>query len=150
MSVAPEAGEGQTASGRVPDLQLCAAFRRAALTRIDWPQVNGLNNVEWDAVELPSQLLENWCWEEEILGRYARHYKDGNPMPDELKDRLLKSRTFHKALFLVRQLEYAICDIRLHLEYDPEIPANPLQVLDQVREQVAVVPVPEGCRGARA
>jgi oligopeptidase A len=113
------------------------------LTRIDWPQVNGLNNVEWDAVELPSQLLENWCWEEEILGRYARHYKDGNPMPDELKDRLLKSRTFHKALFLVRQLEYAICDIRLHLEYDPETPANPLQVLDQVREKVAVVPVPE-------
>lgn len=113
------------------------------LTEIDWPQVNGLNNVEWDAVELPSQLLENWCWEDEILSRYARHYRSGKPMPEELKSRLLKSRHFQKALFLVRQLEYALCDLRLHLEYDPGKPANPLDVLQQIRTQVSVVPVPE-------
>ncbi len=113
------------------------------LTEIEWPQVNGINSVEWDAVELPSQLLENWCWEEKILSRFARHYADGKPLPADLKDRLLRSRNFQKALFLVRQLEYAICDFRLHLDYDPEDPADPLDVLGRVRSQISVVPVPE-------
>jgi oligopeptidase A len=113
------------------------------LTVIEWPQVNGINNVEWDAVELPSQLFENWCWEDEILSKFARHYQTGQAMPGELKDRLLRSRYFQKALFLVRQLEYAICDFRLHLEYDPDQPRSPLDVLTEVREQVAVIPVPE-------
>jgi oligopeptidase A len=113
------------------------------LTEIDWPQVNGINSVEWDAVELPSQLMENWCWEDEILSRFAHHYQDDKPMPEDLKDRLLRSRNFQKALFLLRQLEYAMCDMRLHLEYDPENPANPLDVLDEIRSQVSVVPVPE-------
>jgi len=113
------------------------------LTEIQWPQVNGINNVEWDAVELPSQLLENWCWEEDILSGYARHYQTGEALPAELKDRLLRSRHFQKALFLVRQLEYAICDLRLHLDYDPENPANPLAVLSDIRDRVSVIPVPE-------
>jgi oligopeptidase A len=113
------------------------------LTEIDWPQVNGINGIEWDAVELPSQLLENWCWEKEVLTRFARHYLDGKPMPEDLQDRLERSRNFQKALFLVRQLEYAICDLRLHLEYDPENPANPQDILDEVRDRVSVVPVPE-------
>lgn len=112
------------------------------VTVIDWPQVNGINNVEWDAVELPSQLLENWCWEEELLLRYARHYRTGECIPEELMQRLKRSRHFQKALFLVRQLEYGICDLRLHLDYDPDKPADPLDVLSAVREQVAVVPVP--------
>lgn len=113
------------------------------LTEVEWPQVNGINGVEWDAVELPSQLMENWCWEEQILSRFARHYQDGTPMPADLKDRLLRSKNFQKALFLVRQLEYALCDLRLHLEYDPESPANPLDVLGEIRAEVSVVPVPE-------
>jgi len=112
------------------------------LTEIEWPQVNGINSVEWDAVELPSQLLENWCWEDEILTRFARHYQSGHAMPEELKDRLLRSRSFQKALFLVRQLEYALCDLHLHLDYDPENPANPLVVLEAIRQEVSVVPVP--------
>jgi oligopeptidase A len=112
------------------------------LTEIDWPQVSGINNVEWDAVELPSQLLENWCWEEKILSTYARHYQTGKSIPAEMMDRLLRSRSFQKALFLVRQLEYAICDLRLHLDYDPENPDNPLDVLEEIRQQIAVVPVP--------
>ena len=112
------------------------------LTEIDWPQINGINNVEWDAVELPSQLLENWCWEDELLSRFALHYQTGEPMPQDLKQRLLRSRHFQKALFLVRQLEYAMCDMRLHLEYDPDKPAAPQDVLEAVRAQVAVVPVP--------
>ncbi|MGD2128010.1 MAG: M3 family metallopeptidase [Lysobacterales bacterium] len=113
------------------------------LTTIDWPQVNGINGVEWDAVELPSQLLENWCWEEVILSRYARHYETDEPLPEDLKRRLLRSHRFQKALFLMRQLEYAICDLRLHLDYDPENPADPLAVIEEVRRQVAIVPVPE-------
>ncbi len=113
------------------------------LTVIEWPQVNGINNVEWDAVELPSQLFENWCWEDEILSKFARHYQTGLQMPRELKERLLRSRHFQKALFLVRQLEYARCDLILHLEYDPENPRDPLDVLQQCREQLAVIPVPE-------
>jgi len=110
---------------------------------IEWPQVNGINNVEWDAVELPSQLLENWCWEDEILARFARHHKTGQEMPADLKSRLLRSRHFQKAIVLVRQLEYAICDLRLHLEYDPDHPRGPQEVLDEVRAQLAVIPVPD-------
>ncbi len=112
------------------------------LTEIDWPQVNGINNVEWDAVELPSQLFENWCWEEDILAGYARHFQSGKAMPEELKKRLLRSRHFLKSLFLVRQLEYAICDLRLHLEFDAERPANPQDVLEDIRRKIAVIPVP--------
>lgn len=113
------------------------------LAEIDWPQVNGINNVEWDAVELPSQLLENWCWEEGILSRFARHHQSGESLPGDLKARLLRSRHFQKALFLVRQLEYGICDLKLHLDYDPDNPADPLDVINAVRSEVAVVPVPE-------
>jgi oligopeptidase A len=113
------------------------------LTEIDWPQVNGISNVEWDAVELPSQLFENWCWSEEMLSAYAHHYLTNEKLPRDLMRRLLRSHRFQKALFLVRQLEYAICDLRLHLEYDPERPLDPLVVLGEVREQVAVVPLPE-------
>jgi oligopeptidase A len=113
------------------------------LTEIDWPQVNGINNVEWDAVELPSQLFENWCWSEQILSAYAHHHQTDEPLPQNLMRRLLRSHRFQKALFLVRQLEYAICDLRLHLEYDPDHPADPQALLQEIREQVAVVPVPE-------
>jgi oligopeptidase A len=113
------------------------------LTEIDWPQINGISNVEWDAVELPSQLLENWCWTDQVLASYARHYQTGEPMPEALKMRLLRSRSFQGALFLVRQLEYALCDFRLHLEYDPEHPVNPQDLLREIRADLAVVPVPE-------
>jgi len=113
------------------------------LTEVDWPQINGISNVEWDAVELPSQLLENWCWEEELLSAFARHYQTGEALPAELKDRLLRSHHFQKALMLVRQLEYAMCDLRLHMEYDPENPRDPQEVMREVRAEVAVLPVPD-------
>jgi oligopeptidase A len=113
------------------------------LTEIDWPQINGIHNVEWDAVELPSQLLENWCWEEHLLDGFARHYETGEPLPGELKQRLLRSRHFHKAMMMVRQLEYALCDLRLHLEYAPAAPRDPLDVLREVREQCSVVVTPD-------
>jgi len=113
------------------------------LTTIEWPQVNGINNVEWDAVELPSQLLENWSWENEILVRFTRHYQTGEAMPAELKDRLLRSRKFQKALTLVRQLEFALIDMRLHIEYDPDQPRSSLDLVKEVRAPLAVLEVPE-------
>jgi oligopeptidase A len=113
------------------------------LTEVDWPQINGIHNVEWDAVELPSQLLENWCWEEHLLDGFARHYQTGEPLPNDLKQRLLRSQRFQKAMMLVRQLEYALCDLRLHLEYDPVTPRDPLELLREVREQCSVVITPD-------
>ena len=113
------------------------------LTEIDWPQVNGITNVEWDAVELPSQLLEYWCWEDEVLSTFARHFRSDEKMPAELKNRLLRSHHFQKALLLVRQLEFALTDLRLHLDYDPDRPADPLEVMRQVRSEVAIFPVPD-------
>jgi len=113
------------------------------MTEVVWPQINGLSNVEWDAVELPSQLLENWCWEEQLLDGFARHYSTGEPLPEDLKQRLLRSRSFQKATQLMRQLEYALCDFRLHLEYDPEQPRDCLDLLAEIRQQYGLVEVPD-------
>lgn len=113
------------------------------LTEVEWPQINGISNVEWDAVELPSQLLENWCWEEHLLDGFARHYQTDQAMPPELKRRLLRSQHFHKAMVLTRQLEYAVFDLRLHLEYVPENPPDPLVLLAEVRKQYSVVATPD-------
>lgn len=113
------------------------------LTTVDWPQINGISNVEWDAVELPSQLFENWGWGDEFLARFARHFQSGEPLPEELRLRMRRARTFQKALVLVKQLEYALVDLRLHSEFSPTAPPNPLKVLEAVRAEVAVVPVPD-------
>lgn len=113
------------------------------LTEVDWPQINGLNNVEWDAVELPSQLFENWCWEEALLDGFAHHYVDGAAMPADLKQRLLRSRSFQKATQLMRQLEYALCDYRMHREYDAEQPRDPVDLLKEVRQQYGLLKIPE-------
>jgi len=113
------------------------------LTDVVWPQINGINNVEWDAVELPSQLMENWCWEEALLDGFARHYATGEALPADLKQRLLRSRNFQKATHLMRQLEFALGDFRLHLEYDAEHPRNPWELFEQVRQQYGLLEVPE-------
>lgn len=113
------------------------------LTEIEWPQVNGIANVEWDAVEMPSQLLENWCWEEHLLDGFARHYETREPLPEDLKRRLLRSHRFQKATMLMRQLEYALTDFRLHREYDPDRPRDPLDLVHEIRARCALVPVPE-------
>ena len=112
------------------------------LTRIDYPQVGGIHGVEWDAVELPSQILENWCWEKSALDSFARHYQTGEPLPGELFDRMHAARRFQKAMMLVRQLEFALTDMHLHLDYNPRNPVDPGTVLDQVRQRVAVIPAP--------
>ena len=108
------------------------------LTKVDYPGVAGINGVPWDAVELPSQFMENWCWEREALDLIGGHYKTGEKISDELFNKLSASKTFQSAMQMVRQLEFAIFDFRLHLEYRGQ-PVNIQDLVDEVRSQVAVV-----------
>lgn len=112
------------------------------LTEIALPSIGGIDGVEWDAVELPSQFMENFGWNREALDLFARHWRTGEKLPEELFQRMLAARHFHASLFLVRQLEFALFDFSLHLEYDPEQGARTLAVLDEVRKQVAVLRPP--------
>ncbi|MCQ4165886.1 M3 family metallopeptidase [Tahibacter harae] len=120
------------------------------LTEIDYPGISGISGVEWDAVELPSQFLENFCWQRETLDLFARHYQTGAPLPQELFERMLAARHFQAGMFLVRQLEFGLFDFRLHLEYDPARGGRVNEILQQVREQVAVVRPPAWQRFAHS
>ncbi len=104
--------------------------------------VSGINGVEWDAVELPSQFLENWCWEADALGFISGHVDTGEPLPAELLDRLLAARTFQAAMQTVRQLEFSLFDFRLHLEWGRQDFESVQSLLDTVREEVAVLQPP--------
>ncbi len=112
------------------------------LTEIALPSIGGIDGVEWDAVELPSQFMENFGWNREALDLFARHWQTGERLPDELFQRMLAARHFQAGLFLVRQLEFALFDFLLHLEYDPDQGARTLAVLAEVRKQVAVLHPP--------
>ncbi len=112
------------------------------LTLVDYPSVSGINGVAWDAVELPSQFMENWCWEEESIQLISGHYHSGEKLPSELLARLRAARNFQSGMQMVRQLEFAIFDFRLHLEYSPEQGARIYPLLDEVRQQVAVLKPP--------
>jgi oligopeptidase A len=112
------------------------------LTEVDFPGVAGISGVEWDAVELPSQFMENFGWQREALALFARHWQTGAALPDELFARMQSARHFHAGLFLVRQLELALFDFRLHLEYDPARGARALELLAEVRREVAVITPP--------
>ncbi|MGA7439900.1 MAG: M3 family metallopeptidase [Luteibacter sp.] len=112
------------------------------LTEVDIPSVGGIEGVEWDAVELPSQFMENFAWDRDALGLFAKHYQTGEALPDELYERMLKARHFHTGMFLVRQLEFGLFDFRLHLEYDPVKGARPMEVLEEVRKEVSVLHPP--------
>ncbi len=112
------------------------------LTRVDTPSVAGINGVAWDAVELPSQFMENWCWERDALALISAHYQSGEVLPQPLLQRLHAARNFHSALRLLRQLEFALVDMRLHYGFDPTPEADPYHIAQQVREQVAVVVPP--------
>ncbi|QKT03683.1 oligopeptidase A [Ectothiorhodospiraceae bacterium 2226] len=113
------------------------------LTRVDYAPVSGINGVPWDAVELPSQFMENWCWEYEALALISGHVESGEPLPRELFDKLRAARNFQSAMKTVRQLEFALFDFRLHHEYHPAWQGRYVQpLLDDVRDKLAVVPVP--------
>ncbi|MFL9628573.1 oligopeptidase A [Aeromonas jandaei] len=112
------------------------------LTRIDVAGVAGINGVAWDAVELPSQFLENWCWESEALAFISGHYETGEPLPADLLEKMLTARNFQAAMQMLRQLEFALFDFRLHQEFDPAKPDQIPALLGEVRSQVAVMTPP--------
>ncbi len=120
------------------------------LTKVDYPAVAGINGVAWDAVELPSQFMENFCWEREVLDLFAAHYETGEKIPDDLYERMRAAKNFQSGMMMVRQLEFALFDFRIHLEYDPEKGGRIYEILDQVRDEVAVIRPPTWNRFAHA
>jgi len=109
------------------------------LTQVDHISVSGINGVAWDAVELPSQFMENWCWEREAINLIAAHYQTGEPMPDDLYQRMYNAKNFQAGMIMVRQLEFSLFDFRIHGEYEPAKGGRIQQILDEVRDEVAVV-----------
>lgn len=114
------------------------------LTEVDCASVSGIAGVEWDAVELPSQFLENWCWDAEVIGWISGHYQTGESLPREQLEKLLAAKNFQSGWQMVRQLEFSLFDWRLHWHYQAGIDVQ--QVLDQVRAEVAVMIPPASNR----
>jgi oligopeptidase A len=104
--------------------------------------VSGINGVAWDAVELPSQFMENWCWEKEALAFISGHFETDEPLPEELLSKMLAAKNFHSAMAMVRQLEFALFDFRLHIEWAKSGTLSVQALADEVRSQVAVVVSP--------
>ncbi len=104
--------------------------------------VSGINGVEWDAVELPSQFMENFCWEWAVLRDMSAHVDSGEPLPRALFDKMHAAKNFQSGLHTVRQLEFSLFDLRLHSDFDPRGERTPLQLLEQIRDQVAVLRPP--------
>ena len=108
------------------------------LTRVDYVGVSGLHGVEWDAVELPSQFMENFCWEWEVLAHMTAHVDSGEPLPRALYDKMLAAKNFQSGMQTVRQLEFSLFDMHLHYDFDVAASKTPQQLLDEIRSRVAV------------
>ncbi|MSP28179.1 MAG: oligopeptidase A [Methylococcales bacterium] len=109
------------------------------VTQIDYLGVSGINGVEWDAVELPSQFMENWCWDKEALALISGHYQTGEPLPDTLFDKMIAAKNFQAGMQMARQLEFSLFDFRIHLDFDIEKGGRIYETLEKVRSQVAVM-----------
>ena len=110
------------------------------LTRVAYPSLAGINGVAWDAVELPSQFLENYAWHEGVLAEISAPHVTGEPLPVDRQRQLIATRSFHAGLATMRQIEFALFDFRLHAEYTAARGGRVLETLDEVRDEVAVVP----------
>lgn len=113
------------------------------LTRIEEPGVAGISGVEWDAVELPSQFMENFGWEWNVLSAMTAHIDNGQPLPRSLYDKMVAARNFQSGLQMLRQIEFSLFDMRLHSDYDPHGGQTVLELLNEVRDEVAVVRPPD-------
>lgn len=111
------------------------------LTQVDYFSAAGLNGVEWDAVELPSQFMENWAWEWDIVKEISKNIDTGEHLPKATFDRLLESKNFQSAMFLLRQLEFSIFDLRIHENAPEDQNRSAHDILQEVRKQTAVVPI---------
>ena len=116
------------------------------LTQVNERDVSGISGVEWDAVELPSQFMENFCWEWSVLSQMTAHVDTGEPLPRALFDKMLAAKNFQSGMQTLRQIEFALFDMLLHTEHDPAADIMPL--LTQVRQEVAVLHPPTWSRTA--
>jgi oligopeptidase A len=112
------------------------------LTRVEDLGVSGINGVEWDAVELPSQFMENFAWEWEVLSHMTRHVDTGAPLPRALYERMIAAKNFQSGLAMLRQIEFAVFDMRLHSEFDPASGRSARELLEEVRDRIAVLKPP--------
>ena len=113
------------------------------LTQVDAAPVAGINGVAWDAVELPSQFLENWCYEEEALSFISGHFETGEPLPKELLDKLLAAKNYNSGMQMLRQIEFSLFDFKIHNDYVAGEPCQIQAVLNDVRSRTSVVHAPE-------
>ncbi|NOR68238.1 MAG: oligopeptidase A [Methylomarinum sp.] len=120
------------------------------LTKVDHLGVSGINGVEWDAVELPSQFMENWCWEKQALDLISGHYQTDEKLPDELFQKMLNAKNFQAGMLMVRQLEFSLFDFRIHQQYNPAKGGQIYKTLNAIRDQIATVKVPEFNRFAHS
>ena len=112
------------------------------LTKVESASVSGINGVPWDAVELPSQFLENWCWEPQALALISGHVETGETLPEELLEKMLAAKNYNSALMMLRQIEFSLFDFVLHHQYQPEQDSQVAKVLADTRDQVAVITPP--------
>jgi oligopeptidase A len=112
------------------------------LTRVEDLGVSGISGVEWDAVELPSQFMENFCWEREVLRHMTRHVDSGASLPRELFEKMVAAKNFQSGLAMLRQIEFSVFDMRLHSDFDPSAGRSALELLEEVRAQIAVLRLP--------
>lgn len=114
------------------------------LTIIDHPDASGINGVEWDAVELPSQFMENWCYHKPVLMGMTRHYETGAPLPEDLFNKIVAARTYRAGSMMLRQLLFGLTDLELHHDYDPAGSESPFDVQRRISQTCAVIPlIPE-------
>lgn len=112
------------------------------ITKVEYASVSGINGVAWDAVEFPSQFMENFCWQKESLAVIAGHYETGAPLPDDLYNKMVAAKHFQTGMQMLRQLEFSIFDFRLHLEYNPKKDKQVQAMLNEVREETSIYPAP--------
>lgn len=112
------------------------------MTQVDYPDISGISGVEWDAVELPSQFMENWCWEREVLDMIAAHWETGERLPEDLFQKMQDARHFQSAMAMVRQLEFSLFDMLLHMDSTAADEGRLAAILQAVRDEVAVIKQP--------
>src|SRR5690606_27471054 len=110
------------------------------LTKVNYLDASGINGIEWDAVELPSQFMENWCYHKETLQGMARHYQTNEPLPEDLYQKLLASKTFRAGQMMLRQIQFGLLDMKLHDAYDPFAPDSPFDIQKEIAQTTSVIP----------